>query len=38
MKASHDQNDRNAVDAAEEATWILIARIMMNVDEFITRE
>lgn len=26
------------VDFIEEATWVLIARILMNVDEFITRE
>ncbi len=27
-----------SVNQIEEATWVLIARILMNVDEFITRE
>lgn len=26
------------VDVAEAATWVLVARIVMNIDEFITRE
>ncbi|MDZ4849912.1 MAG: PSD1 and planctomycete cytochrome C domain-containing protein [Pirellulaceae bacterium] len=30
--------DKKNIDIIEEATWILIARVCMNVDEFITRE
>lgn len=39
---AHDRSElpskTNSGNIVEEATWVLIARILMNVDEFITRE
>lgn len=39
---AHDRSEltwrRTNGDFIEEATWVVIARILMNVDEFITRE
>jgi Protein of unknown function (DUF1553)/Protein of unknown function (DUF1549)/Planctomycete cytochrome C len=42
MHPAHSQSElpwrTNSTDLVEEATWVVIARILMNVDEFITRE